>query len=243
MLTAVIGGTGLTRLSGLEVKSQESVSNRWGDVSAPLVYGVLKGAEIVFLTRHGAGYNMPPHCINYRANIQALKDAGVGHIIAVNAVGGISQRMDTGVICIPDQIIDYSWGRKTTFFEGSEHPVFIDFTHPYDPGLRDALHKAAMQLDIPAEPGGVYGCTQGPRLETAAEIRRMEKDGCDIVGMTGMPEAVLAREAGIKYSVITLAVNRAAGKSDQEITMAAMQSMLQTGMEKICAIISEALSG
>lgn len=238
-LTAIIGGTGLTQYPGLNIKREQYISTDLGDVSAPLMFGELMGQSVVFLARHGHPHKLPPHKVNYRANLLALKQAGVTQIIAVNAVGGITEAMGAQAICIPDQIIDYTYGREDTFFDGVYKPLHhVDFTHPYDSMLSQQLHESAQSKNIDVQKGGVYAATQGPRLETIAEINRLEKDGCDVVGMTGMPEAVLARELNIPYASLSLVVNKAAGKSEELITMDDIRNVLDQGMHKVQAIIA-----
>jgi 5'-methylthioinosine phosphorylase len=197
----------------------------------------------LFLARHGKGHQIPPHAINYRANIDALKRAGVDALVAVNAVGGISERFVTGVIAIPNQINDYTWGREHTFFDGSNGKVeHIDFSYPYSQDLRSRLANAAVDADIAFEDYGVYAVTQGPRLETASEISRLARDGNDIVGMTAMPEASLAREAGIEYASIALVVNPGAGLSDNIITMEDIQTVIDTGMLQVKSILAHCIA-
>lgn len=238
-LTALIGGTGLTQYPGLTISHEKNVETDLGQTSSPLVFGELFGKPVVFLARHGHPHKLPPHKVNYRANLLALKQAGVSEIIAVNAVGGITEGMDAQAICIPDQIIDYTHGREDTFFDGVYKPLdHVDFTHPYDPVLSEKLYKAAQSKNIDVQKGGVYAATQGPRLETIAEINRLEKDGCDVVGMTGMPEAVLARELNIAYASLSLVVNKAAGKSDELITMDDIRNVLDQGMHRVQDIIA-----
>lgn len=241
---AIIGGTGLTQLAGLAQTGQEHLTTPYGSPSADFVIGRLHRHEIVFLARHGNPHSIPPHKINYCANIWGLKQLGVDHIIAVAAVGGITPAMAPAHIAIPDQIIDYSYGRKQTFFEDGNAPVtHIDFSYPYSQVLRSRLIQAAKKADIPVTPIATYGCTQGPRLETAAEIRRMEQDGCDIVGMTGMPEAALAREAGMHYATVSVIANWAAGKIEGEITMAEIEHNLHKGMANAAAILKAFIAG
>lgn len=241
-LTAIIGGTGLTQYAGLQIEREEQVETPLGKTSAPLIYGSIQGQSVVFLARHGHPHNIPPHKVNYRANMLALKMAGVTRIVAVNAVGGISQQMDAQAICIPDQIIDYTHGREDTYFDGIYQPLdHVDFSYPYDAALSQALLSAANNADIAVEFTGVYGATQGPRLESAAEILRLKRDGCDIVGMTGMPEAVLARELAIPYACLALVVNKAAGMSDTLITMNDIRAALQHGIGDIQSIIEHFL--
>lgn len=231
MTLAIIGGSGLTQIQELEIIGTQAVETPYGKPSAAYVFGKLHGKKIVFLSRHGNPHTLAPHKINYRANIWGLKELGVTRIIAVAAVGGITRNMAPAHLVIPDQIIDYSYGREHSFFaEENEAVTHVDFTHPYTPSLRADLINAAATLNMPVRPIATYGCTQGPRLETAAEIQRMEKDGCDLVGMTGMPEAVLARELELSYATIAVVANWAAGKSAGEITMAEIERHLQKGM-------------
>lgn len=244
MPVGIIGGTGLTSLSDLTIVGEESVSTRWGEPSSALVHGVLGQQKVTFLSRHGNPHRIPPHEVNYRANIQALYDAGVRTLVGVNAVGGIHPEMGPAHVVIPDQLIDYTWGRPSTFFEGElEHVTHIDFTWPYDQQARELLVATAREAGVPFSDFGVYGATQGPRLETAAEIRRMERDGCDIVGMTGMPEAVLAAELGMRYVSLGLVVNWAAGKSDHIITMAEIEEAIEQGMSGVRLILERSMAG
>ncbi len=233
---AIIGGTGLTQLEGLSIIKHEQINTPYGSPSAEIVTGELNQCEIIFLARHGNPHSIAPHKINYRANLWALKQLGVEQIIAVAAVGGINSDMAPAHLAIPDQIIDYSYGRKHTFFE-EEAVTHIDFTYPYNQELRSRLICAAAKANIKISPLGTYGCTQGPRLETAAEIRRMEKDGCDLVGMTGMPEAALAKELGMAYASISVVANWAAGKSEGEITMAEIERHLHKGMANTAELL------
>lgn len=240
--TAIIGGTGLTRLPEFAILSRTKASTIWGEPSSELIHGRLYGAEIVFLARHGEQHTIPPHKINYRANIQALKDAGVSSIIAAAAVGGIRADMGPAKLIVPSQIIDYSYGREHTFFaDGLEHVTHIDFTHPYTPTLREKLLDAGFRAGLRVVDGGTYACTQGPRLETAAEITRIERDGGDLVGMTGMPEAALARELGIGYACCAIVANWAAGKTDRDITMAEIEEHLKHGMADFAKLLKALL--
>ncbi len=239
----IIGGTGLTTLSGLTIDQERQVGTDWGEPSSALVEGRLGTQPVVFLARHGNPHRIPPHQVNYRANIQALHDAGVRTVVGVNAVGGIHPEMGPARVVIPDQLIDYTWGRASTFFEGElEAVTHIDFTEPYDAEARQVLIDAATEAAVPFSGFGVYGATQGPRLETAAEIRRMERDGCDIVGMTGMPEAVLAAELGMRYVCLGLVVNWAAGKTDHIITMAEIEEAIEQGMSGVKQILSGSMA-
>lgn len=241
-LVAIIGGTGLTEYPGLHITEERWLETPLGQTSAPLVFGKLNGCDVVFLARHGHPHKVPPHSINYRANIWALKEVGVTHILAINAVGGISAEMDAEVLAVPEQIIDYTYGRAATFFDGIFMPLdHIDFSYPYDEKLRQQVVRAARASGLHIVAGGVYGATQGPRLETVAEIKRMANDGCDLVGMTGMPEAALARELALPYACIALVVNKAAGCSEGIITMDEIRLALRDGMDKVRKVISASL--
>jgi 5'-methylthioinosine phosphorylase len=239
----IIGGTGLTSLSNLQITGEEAVITEWGEPSSALVRGKLGDQPVIFLARHGNPHRIPPHQVNYRANIQALHDAGARVLVGVNAVGGIHANMGPAHIVIPDQLIDYTWGRASTFFEGElDEVTHIDFTWPYDQDARQVLIDSARAAALSFSGFGVYGATQGPRLETAAEIRRMERDGCDIVGMTGMPEAVLAAELGLRYVSLGLVVNWAAGKTDHIITMAEIEEAIALGMSGIRQILERSMA-
>lgn len=224
---AIIGGTGINELEGLEILGEHAIETPYGEPSRAVQEGRFEGVPVYFLQRHGSPKAIPPHRINYRANIWALNSLGIGGIVAINAVGGISATMQTGRLLIPDQVIDYSWGREHTFDEGQDGRLMhIDFTEPYDRELRRDLLAAADDARVVHEPAGVHGITQGPRLETAAEVQRMAQDGCDVVGMTGMPEAALARELDIPYASICMVVNPAAGLGDMPLTLEMMREIL-----------------
>lgn len=235
---AIIGGTGLTSLDALKITHRETQSTPYGEPSSPMIRGELGGRTVVFLPRHGPHHTLPPHKINYRANLWALHRIGVQRVIAVAAVGGIRDDMAPGVLAFPDQLVDYTWGRHCTFFEDNlSHVTHIDFTEPYCGELRARLIEAARASDLEARESCTYAAMQGPRLETAAEIRKLERDGCDIVGMTGMPEAALARELGLRYATCAVIANRAAGKAPGEITMAEIERNLVDGMAKVKALL------
>lgn len=239
---AIIGGTGLARYEGLESIRTEFIATPYGEPSALLRHARMGDTEVVFLPRHGDPHRIPPHRVNYRANIWALNNAGVSGIIAVNAVGGITPAMESGAICIPDQIIDYTHGRIHTYSDDADSSLqHVDFSYPYDEVLRQAVIDAAQDAAIDVVDRGVYGATQGPRLESVAEINRMERDGCDVVGMTGMPEAALARELDLPYASVCLVVNPAAGRSEGIITMEQIDAVMATGMETVKALLKAAL--
>jgi 5'-deoxy-5'-methylthioadenosine phosphorylase len=210
---AIIGGTGLSQLREMRIEQRQIVVTPWGEPSAPVLHGVIAGRRVAFLPRHGSGHTIPPHQVNYRANLWALRDLGVRQIIAVNAVGGIRDDLRPGTLAVPDQVIDYTWGRSHTYFEGADRPVrHVDFTRPYSDAIRARLIDAGARAGVAMVDGGTYGATQGPRLESAAEIARMARDGCAMVGMTGMPEAALARELDLEYACCAVVVNCAAGR-------------------------------
>lgn len=242
-ITAIIGGTGLTEIDGPEQWLEAPITTELGAPSSVPQRGEWQQQPVIFLSRHGQPHSIAPHLINYRANLLALKELGAERIIAVNAVGGIHPDMGSGAIVIPHQLVDYTWGREATFFDGSYRPLdHIDFSHPYDESLRQSLLAAAKAANITVLDRGVYAATQGPRLETIAEVKRLENDGCDLVGMTGMPEAALARELSIPYASVCLVVNPAAGKSDDLITMEHIRQTLKDGMHQVVSIIDSWLA-
>ncbi len=235
---AIIGGTGLSQLAALNITRREAVNTPYGNPSAEFLIGEIQNKSVIFLARHGNPHAIPPHKINYRANAWALKHLGVQDIIAVAAVGGITAEMVPAALAIPDQIIDYTYSREHTFFDGNDGNVtHIDFSYPYSQKLRAKLITAAATANVKISPIATYGCTQGPRLETSAEIARMERDGCDLVGMTGMPEAVLAKEIGMDYAALAVMANWGAGKTAGEITMAEIEENLHHGMANAATLL------
>jgi len=240
---AIIGGTGLYAMLGsFETRGREIVQTPYGEPSSPLVHVEAPCGEVVFLARHGFTHRLPPHRINYRANIWMLKQAGVDRILAVNAVGSMRDDCPPAAIALPQQLIDYTWGREHSFFSDDLQQVtHVDFTHPYSERLRKTLVEAGENCGLPLVQDAVYGCTQGPRLETAAEIRRLMRDGCDLVGMTGMPEAALARELEMEYASIAVSANWAAGYRPGAISMEQIQAALQQGMSRVETLLTETL--
>lgn len=224
---AVIGGTGLYRLAELQDVETQQPDTRFGAPSGPVRIGTLHGRRVAFLARHGEGHSIPPHRINYRANLAALQALGARRVLALNTVGGITERFGPRVLACPDQLIDYTWGRVSTLCEepGTE-VIHIDFGEPYDRALRRQLLAAAAKAGVPVVDGGCYGATQGPRLETRAEIARLRRDGCDLVGMTGMPEAALARELGLEYACLAIVANWAAGAGPDPDEVITLQDVL-----------------
>jgi 5'-methylthioadenosine phosphorylase len=214
-MLGIIGGSGMSRLEAMERMRRQVVRTPYGESSGALTLGRMQGKEVAFLARHGYGYTIPAHAVNYRANIWALASQGVRQIVAIASVGGIRCDLAPGTLVVPHQIIDYTHGRRSTFFDGADGVVrHIDFTEPYTQSLRAALLRAGESAHEPLVDGGVYATVQGPRLETAAEIDRLARDGANMVGMTGMPEAVLARESSVQYAALVVVANWAAGRSD-----------------------------
>jgi 5'-methylthioinosine phosphorylase len=243
---AIIGGSGLAKLSALEAPRRQVMRTPYGEPSGALTFGRFAGADVVFLARHGYGHTLAPHEINYRANVWALRELKVEGVISVATVGGIRADMGPGTLVVPDQIIDYSHSRKSTFFEGSEMPVIhADFTEPYSMVLRRRLVRAAAACGEALLDGGVYACTQGPRLETAAEIERIARDGGDMVGMTGMPEAALAREAKLAYATLGVVVNHAAGRGESKhaIKLEELEQVMGATMTRAVRILTAFFGG
>jgi len=243
---AVIGGSGLTQFPGLESAARRAVRTPYGEPSGALTLGTIAGREVMFLARHGYGHTIPPHRINYRANLWALHAQGAREVVAVATAGGIGASFAPGVLAAPDQLIDYTHGREATFFDGSGRgATHIDFTQPYSDALRQRVLLAARDAGVAIRDGGVYACTQGPRLETAAEINRLARDGCDMVGMTGMPEAALARELGLQYAAIAAVVNHAAGRGDStgRIDLARAEALSRDMMRQVIAVINKLAAG
>lgn len=244
MKIGIIGGTGFGSMKGLVITHREMVSTPYGSPSCPVIFGSIGGCdEIAFIARHGIGHTMAPHTINYRANLSAMQNMDVTHIIAINAVGGITKKMSPLKLVFPDQIIDYTHSRKSTYYDKHAEKIeHVDFTYPYNDDLRRVLIKSAQENNIEHEANATYGATQGPRLETAAEVECMQRDGCDIVGMTGMPEAVLARELNMNYACCAIVVNWAAGKNDGDIiSMEQVNANLKTGSRSVHKLLAAAL--
>jgi len=236
--TAIIGGTGFDQIDGLETTERKVVKTPYGNPSGVVASGKLGKKSLVFLPRHGTSHSIPPHRVNYRANIWALKECGIRKVVALAAVGGIGSNLSSGDIVIPDQLIDYTYGREHTFFDGESGEVkHIDFTKPYTPSLRHEVLVAAQKAKVTVVDSGCYAATQGPRLETAAEINRLDRDGASIVGMTGMPEAALARELDLEYACLAIVVNPAAGRGVEEISMEQIRMELLRGAQTAIRII------
>ena len=241
-MLAIIGGSGLSKLGNMQVTARKVARTPYGEPSGALTFGHIGGCEVVFLARHGYGHTIAPHEVNYRANLWALKDAGALEVVSVASVGAIRATLAPGSLVLPHQIIDYTWGRHATYSEGHGVPVnHIDFTEPYSRALRAKIGKAAAACGERLVDGGVYAATQGPRLETAAEINRLEHDGADIVGMTAMPEAALAREISLEYASIAVVANYAAGRGDskQAIALERIADVLEEAMGRVRRVIEE----
>jgi 5'-methylthioadenosine phosphorylase len=241
-LLAIIGGSGLSGLANLDITRRQVLRTPYGEPSGPLTFGNIGGRPVAFLARHGYGHTIAPHEVNYRANMWALKEEGISAVVSVASVGAIRTEFGPGGLVLPDQIIDYTWGRRATFFEGPGAKVtHIDFTEPYSAVLREKILRAANACGEQVADGAVYAATQGPRLETAAEINRLERDGAELVGMTAMPEAALARELGLEYATIAVVANYAAGRGDSAhgISMDRIGGVLEEAMGKVRRIIEE----
>jgi 5'-methylthioinosine phosphorylase len=245
-MLAIIGGSGLTQLANLDISRREVARTPYGDPSGALTFGSIGGQKVVFIARHGYGHTIPPHLVNYRANIWALaKVANAARIVSVASVGGIRADLAPGAVVVPHQIIDYTHGRNNSFFEGGDSQVVhVDFTHPYDAFLREQLLQSGVRCGENLFNGAVYAATQGPRLETAAEINRLERDGVEIVGMTGMPEAVLARELDIPYAAVCVVANWAAGRANSldGISFAAIEQVLEGGLARVRKVLEKLCS-
>ena len=233
----VIAGTGFYSLEALTSPQERVIDTAFGSV--PAVVGGLHGRETVFIARHGAGHSVPPHRVNYRANIQALCGLGVTQVLAINVVGGIG--LDSGELVVVDDFLDFTKGRALTFFDGStpEGVVHTDMTNPYDSGMRRAWLDAATALGVPVHPMGVYAAFEGPRFETRAEIRMAQAMGATVVGMPGVPDVVLAGERGLAYAALCLVANPAAGLGP-EISIEEIVAVVSAGAMQVGSVLVEA---
>ncbi|MEO5565060.1 MAG: S-methyl-5'-thioinosine phosphorylase [Luteimonas sp.] len=248
---AIIGGTGVYALAELTEVETVHAHTRYGQPSGPIRIGTLAGKRVAFLARHGEGHGVPPHRINYRANLAALQQAGARRVLALNTVGGITTQYGPGVLGCPDQLIDYTWGRVSSVCDADANAspdsevLHVDFGEPYTRGLRAEVLAAAHRAGVSVVDGGCYGATQGPRLETKAEIARMHRDGCDLVGMTGMPEAGLARELGLDYACLAIVANWAAGAGpdpDEVITLDQVLANVATATAGVSRLVQALLA-
>ena len=238
----VIGGSGLYEIKGFVLKNKKRVNTPFGKPSEQYLIGKVGSTEVIFLPRHGRQHNIPPHMINYRANIWGFKKLGVERIISVSAVGGIKKGLKPGDIVVLDQVLDYTKCRKSTFYEGEDGVVHIDFTEPFCREIRDLLIKAGTRVGISLKRGGTYVAVEGPRLESASEIKGFKILGGDVVGMTGMPEASLARELEICYSGLSVVANYAAGISKTKLTVAEVMTAMKDATENIKRLLKEAFA-
>lgn len=244
-MLAIIGGRGLTQLENFKVTHQQVMRTPYGEPSGAFLFGTLHGREVIFLARHGYGHTIPPHLVNYRANLWVLREQGVKEIISVATVGGIRADLKPGMIVLPHQIIDYTHGRDATYFDGRDQPFSnADFTLPYSTKLRGHILQCAQSIQLPCVDGGVYAATQGPRLDSIAEVNRYERDGADMVGMTGMPETALAKELKLDYATIAVVANYAAGRGDSTlgINMESVNATASTAMIRVRSIIERVVS-
>jgi len=245
-MLAIIGGRGLTELANLEITHRQVMRTPYGEPSGAFMFGTLNQHEVIFLARHGYGQTIPPHLVNYRANLWALREQGVDEVVSVATVGGIRADLTPGTIVVPDQIIDYTHGRDATFFDSRDTRYSnANFTLPYSPKLRDRILRSARIVQEPCLDDGVYAATQGPRLDSIAEINRYERDGADMVGMTGMPETALAMELEMNYATIAVVVNYAAGRGDSKrgISMESVNTTASEAMKRVRSIIEFVAKG
>jgi 5'-deoxy-5'-methylthioadenosine phosphorylase len=232
---AIIGGSVLPKLFDFQMQRSELPATPFGNPASPLQYGSFAKRDIIYLNRHGIERRTAPHLVNYRANMWALHEAKIDIVIGLSVVGGIRADMTPGHIVFPNQLIDYTYGRPSSCYEEDfDYTKHIDFTHPYCPELHKVLIQAAQELHLDFTDDATYGVTQGPRFETIAEINRMERDGCDIVGMTAMPEALLARELNMRYTSIALVASKAAGRVDGlSISLDDMKTVIDDSLDQI----------
>lgn len=245
-MLALIGGSGFDGSLRFTGRREESVGTPYGPCSSPLVFGSLEGVPCIFLYRHGLHHQFAPHRVPARANLWALKKAGAEGVIAVATVGGAASDLPPGSIALPDQLLDYTWGREVTYHDDfSEGAMHADMTKPFDEALRCHLADAAAALGESIRIGGTYACTQGPRLETAAEVRRFVRDGADMMGMTLYPECALAREIGLPYAALCLSVNWAVGiaESAEGISLEKMAALQKAGIGRAVRIAAAAMKG
>lgn len=239
-MLAIIGGRGLTQLANLKITHRQVMRTPYGEPSCAFLFGMLNQHEVIFLARHGYGYTIPPHLVNYRANLWALREQGVMDVVSVATVGGIRADLAPGTLVLPDQIMDYTHGRDSTYFDSRNISYSnIDFSQPYSRSMRSRILRSAALVGQPCMDGGVYAATQGPRLDSIAEVNRYAKDGADMVGMTGMPETALAMELDMNYATIAVVANYAAGRGDsrQGINMEALNKTAENAMVRVRAIL------
>lgn len=239
-MLAIIGGRGLTELENFKITHRQVLRTPYGEPSGAFLFGTLNDHEVIFLARHGYGYTIPPHLVNYRANLWALREQGVSKVFSVATVGSIRADLVPGTLAVPDQIIDYTHGRDATYFDARDTRYSnANFAQPYNPELRDRILNSARIVQQPCIDGGVYAAVQGPRLDSIAEVNRYERDGADMVGMTGMPETVLAMELGLQYACIAVVTNFAAGRGDSQygINMENLNDTASMAMVRVRSIL------
>ncbi len=244
-MLAIIGGRGLTQLSNLKITHRQVMRTPFGEPSGAFLFGTLNGHEVIFLARHGYGHTIPPHLVNYRANLWALREQGVTEVVSVATVGGIRRDLEPGMLIVPDQVIDYTHGRDATFFDARDVPYSnIDFSLPYSPNLRQRILQGAALAQQSCIDGGVYAATQGPRLDSVAEVNRYERDGADMVGMTGMPETALAMELELHYATIAVVANQAAGRgsSREGINMESVNMVALAAMSRVRDVLERVVN-
>lgn len=237
MTLAMIGGTGLTELQ--KPVDSLAVETPYGAPSAAIRIVATEPVRLIFLPRHGSPHRFPPHRVNYRANLWALREAGARRVLAVYAVGGLHEPYAPATLAAPDQLIDYSWGREHTYCDSDDAPLaHVDFTGPYDGPLRRSLLTAAQEASVDLIDGGCIGVFQGPRLESAAEIEKARRDGCDMAGMTALPEAGLARELGIDYAGIGVVSNWGAGVMGEQLSEEDIAATLREPMARVRRLVA-----
>lgn len=236
----IIAGSGFYDIEGVKVLEERTIATPYGQSSDVYRICELSGKMFIFIARHGSPHRIPPHKVNYRANIWGLRELGVERILSVNAVGGINRLMHPGDIVIADQVIDMTHGRESTFYDAAE-VVHIDFTMPYCPDLREALFEAGRRNNIPLKESATYLSSNGPRLESKAEIRFYSQIGGDIIGMTGMPEASLARELEICFAKVCVVTNYAAGISEDKLTVTEVIDTMKASTRKVKTLLMETL--
>lgn len=242
-MLGIIGGSGLAGMRSLERTRREVVRTPYGEPSGAITFGTLSGQNVAFLPRHGYGHTLAPHEINYRANIWAMRQVGVESIISVSSAGSLDERYAPGTLVILDQIIDYTYGRKHTYFEGSDQPVVhVNFSEPFDTDLRQRLLAGARRSGTSVIDGGTFACTQGPRLETRAELNRLRRDGAHMVGMTLMPEAALARELEVPYAAITIVAAHAGDNTWRLLSAEDARAALEPIFERLGHVLAEAVA-
>ena len=233
----LIGGTGLTELQ--DAAETLEISTPYGEPSAPIQVIPNETVRLLFLPRHGSPHRFPPHCVNYRANMWALREAGAGQVLAVSAVGGITEQYAPGTLAVSDQVVDFTWGREHTYYDSPDVPlVHVDFTYPYGGPLRQELLKAARDASLGVVDGGCIAVFQGPRLESAGEIEMARRAGCNMAGMTSQPEAGLARELGIDYAGLAVVSNWGAGVHNELICEDDIADTLKEPMGRVRKLLA-----